>query len=228
MKLFTSLTACSVFAAVAGVTLPANAIDFFSDRTTFENSLGGATTFNEDFNSTPTQTFTAPFSQNLGDLTIGSTDPGGTTVGIFDDDYGQGGTPNIDGTNFFGLRGPNTTNSNFTLTFATPRTAVGFDFDDSDFTDAFEINLDGQTLSQSPFETFPQANTPVNGFFGVIADSPFTEVEITQVASGGFVAGVGVDNVVSAEPIPFEAEGTMGLVALGSYLYYRKKRSAKA
>mgnify|MGYP000069931999 CR=1 FL=1 len=41
----------------------------------------------------------------------------------------------------------------------------------------------------------------------------------------------GTNNIILTEqsqPIPFEAEGTMGLVALGSYLYYRKKRSAKA
>lgn len=46
----------------------------------------------------------------------------------------------------------------------------------------------------------------------------------------------GFDNLVinakaevnGAEPVPFEAEGTMGLVALGSYLFYRKKRQQKA
>jgi len=31
----------------------------------------------------------------------------------------------------------------------------------------------------------------------------------------------------SAEPIPFEAEGTMGLVALGGYLWYRNRKKRK-
>jgi len=37
--------------------------------------------------------------------------------------------------------------------------------------------------------------------------------------------------VLGAEPVPLEAEGTMGLVALGSYFsyrFYRKKPQQKA
>jgi len=32
---------------------------------------------------------------------------------------------------------------------------------------------------------------------------------------------------VSADPVPFEAEGTMGLVALGGYLWYRNRKKRK-
>ncbi|AFZ49711.1 hypothetical protein Dacsa_0988 [Dactylococcopsis salina PCC 8305] len=37
---------------------------------------------------------------------------------------------------------------------------------------------------------------------------------------------VPADNLV-AEPVPFEAEGTMGLAALGGFFWYRKRKQAK-
>ena len=57
---------------------------------------------------------------------------------------------------------------------------------------------------------------------------PVSTADINGVANQ---RATGFDNLVvnaSVEPIPFEAEGTMGLVALGSYLFYRKKRQQKA
>jgi len=222
MKLFKSLTACSVFAAIVSCAMPANAISLFS----------------QDFESgslTPSESITAA-SPGFG---VTNTSPlGNGTFGVGHESGYVNGGDNF--TDFYQLSLDLTGFFNTQLSF-------DFNIDTESCCDEFGVAVDGTAIIPS------SGYTPNNAFDGTFPNDPSTS-GISGTASGTAIfdlsafdgqtidvqiglapdpsvtePGFFIDNVnVSAEPVPFEAEGTMGLVALGSYLYYRKKRSAKA
>ncbi len=201
MKLFKSLTACSVFAAVVGFNLPASAI-------TFTETIEDIYTFDGE---TLTYNFTGLPASDGSDGTLRLfTGTGNSSFPGFDiDEAGEFFTFFIDGTNVgdFNSSGAGGVNT-------LPNVTQGGI--DSQFDSVFAVEGD---LGIASF-----ANLVADGellveldFTGAVDD--FNEddnllVELTYETA--------------SQPIPFEAEGTMGLVALGSYLYYRKKCSAKA
>ena len=238
MKLPKSLTACSVFAAVVGLAMPASAITFtntFTDRTTFQNSL---TSFSvEDFNDVTTSTDYSSTPFDAGDFTLstsGKTDSASfpdtnftqvtPSSGVPFNSFKVNGTPQAVG----GVDDPDGRNI---FTFDSPTTAFGADFAEVRDNGKITNLVSGDASVQFPI--IDGGPNPSNSFFGVTSDTPFTEIAI-EFGQGSVIEGYGVDDVTfetTSQPVPFEAEGTMGLVVLGGYFcyrFYRKKRSAKA
>lgn len=96
--------------------------------------------------------------------------------------------------------------------------------------DSFTIN-EGDGLQFMFSETLDPVLQSPNGNYTI-------RFELTNdiPSGGGSVQFDDLDNpnnqvtltAPSNQPIPFEAEGTMGLVVLGSYLFYRKKQQQNA
>ncbi len=230
MKLFKSLTACSVFAAVVGCAMPAQAITVIETISAW-NGSDVVSFFGETNTATYGQTFIAPSDNFIDSFTF-----------IID------GNDNPDVVEFAGYiaewDGSKATNLLFTSSPLSTTPNSGFEM--------FEVSTGGvELVAGSEYVAFFSAS---NFFDGQIGTSRWAQVETNAYPDGDFVFqnnGSNFNNLFTsnwdqgflgnddlafefqfsdsgAEPIPFEAEGTMGLVALGSYLYYRKKRSAKA
>ena len=100
-----------------------------------------------------------------------------------------------------------------------PILAGDIDFDTQGtpfFTDPDDLALSLSELQASSFNS-QSTNDARTEFF-----NPSTGTDETGMRFGPVPA----DNLVS-EPIPFEAEGTMGLAALGGFFWYRKRKQAK-
>ncbi|MAD77460.1 MAG: hypothetical protein CML20_22270 [Rheinheimera sp.] len=83
---------------------------------------------------------------------------------------------------------------NITFRFFAPITAFGFDFSDSDSTDSYSVQFD----SAAPFalDIASRATTFIS-FFGFISDTPFTTIQFSQTATGGFTETFSIDNITT-------------------------------
>lgn len=171
----------------------------YTNRATFEGFIASSGAIvREDFNSRPLETFTAAFSKDYGDFTIASSNVASDTIGVLNTRFEinggpTAGSPNIDGTPFFGLHGSDG-GPTFTISFDTPRFVFGFDYVDTDTTDSYAVTVLGTTFEGPPFGI----GYTGTDFFGIFSDTAFSQVSFGQTAAGGFIAGFGVDNLTTS------------------------------
>jgi len=255
MKFITSLTACSVFAAVVAFNLPASAIDLVAPNS-LENSEGnGENQFPfvttaapqryqqvydaSQFGTTPLSIegiafrlddeFGNSFSTTIPDIEISlstaSADPDALSS-AFADNIGA------DETVVF-TRGSLPLSSNSNTPSGTPEAFdIAVDFTDTFF---FDPNVGNLLLEVKNFSTSIPSSPIFFNAENTTGDSVSRLFNTNDAnATTGFTDSLGLVtqfNTASTQPVPFEAEGTMGLVALGgyfSYRFYRKKRQQKA
>jgi len=227
MKFVKYLTAFSVFSVVVGVTLPASAINpkfqTFTDRTTWKNQVNIQES--ENFDSIKSDTAIGGT-----DFSIPQTGPPKLTLSS---SVNSPQNVLIDAPNYRG----NPNNAQFSNTILNTQleqgetlkikdetsslTAIGFDYDViSGAVNRLEISSPaiGKTL------TAPATQ----GFFGLATNQPFGSLK-GEVTGSGKPVQLAIDNgsVGTSQPVPFEAEGTMGLVALSGYLFYRHRKKSK-
>ena len=131
--------------------------------------------------------------------------------------------PSTNPTNALGWYGNNTAvgssqGPTFSLEFTQPTTALGFDYFDSDNTDAFRIRVSN---NDQPFNDPPWGPGFVgDAFFGIVSDTPFDRVDISFFPpEGGFLGSFSMDNVyTSVVPVPAAAwlfgSGLLGLIGV--------------
>jgi len=132
------------------------------------------------------------------------------------------------GQQFFGWAsatgGPGTIGT-LTFTFVNPIKAFGFDWFNTDTNDRYKVTVLGVDYSDPPFSTIPAQGVAATGFFGIVSDTPFTTLTISNVIFSGNITDEGFDNVrTSAAPVPEPA--TLLLVATGSLMAIRRKRTS--
>ncbi len=173
-----------------------SAIITYTDRATFTTALAGLATIEEDFNNQSLNLFTAGFSLDLGDFTVSSSDVAGDNIGVVDGVPTQnlGSNESVDGTRFFGIEG-SSGGPSFNISFNTSRYVFGFDWLDGDSTDSYAMEVLGEVFEAPPFGR----NTVGRGFFGIISDTSFTDVDFYQTAAGGYIGGFGVDNLTTSQ-----------------------------
>ncbi|MEM9273902.1 MAG: hypothetical protein AAGA80_13180 [Cyanobacteria bacterium P01_F01_bin.143] len=179
-KIFTGL---AILVAVGGITTPTNAFTLtsFSDRESWESAVGGDVS-EEDFNSYESDTAFNRADLNVGDFIlngvghrqiIDSPNDGGFEVPSF----------SVDGTQM--ILGHTDSDSYFTITFNSPITAFGADFDDITSQGATELSAGSNPVGTIPLNT---------EFLGFIADESFTTLTFRS-ANDGF-DGFGIDNFI--------------------------------
>ena len=171
-------------------------ITTYTDRATFTSALGGLATIEEDFDSKSLNLFTSAFSLDLGDFVISSSDVASDNIGVVDGVPTQnlGSNQSVDGTRFFGIEG-NSGGPSFNISFDTNRFVFGFDWLDGDSSDSYAMSVLGQTFENPPFGR----STVGRGFFGIISDTSFLDVDFFQTAAGGYIGGFGVDNLTTSQ-----------------------------
>lgn len=216
-------------AALLASLLPATSradLVYFTDLAGFDAQTNTALV--EDFEARgafPRDTYVASFSHN------GITFTGHAGVPI----------PNVfvssPGYNNYGLPGPTTTsiltangNESFTLAFAAPAAAVGFDT----YLNAFGPATLGIYGASGLLGTYVHAQNPaLPGFFGVVSDQDLiTSIRWTTVHGG--LINTGIDNIrlgaPDLAPPPVPEPGTWALFGLGALLAaarcLRKSRKA--
>ena len=227
------LTAFALSAGVLSAAEPAEAIiTTFTDRATFENTVGNFQI--EDFNDVTSAVsyFSTPFDAGEFELSF-SGNPGPFPS----DEAAIEVTPqpvnesawNVNGTHQASASvGPEITlpfigtiasAGTVTFTFDTPIFAFGADF--ANISNA--IRTTNLVLGNA---TFPiRDGISSSGFFGITSHTPFTEISIQN--DSFFADGFGFDNVTS-QPIPFEAETSVALALLGGYMGVKKFRQRQA
>jgi len=86
----------------------------------------------------------------------------------------------------------------------------------------------GQSTSVSlTFDTDLDPSEVESKFSNVFNDSSKPLARFQAVGSDGKLSDKVKGNITQQKSIPFEAEGTMGLVALGGYLWYRNRKKRK-
>jgi hypothetical protein len=225
-------------AAAIAAALPADAaFTTFTNAASFQGAAGSLTL--EDFNSTAPSTLANPaapsFSTPFGGFAL-SGNANGDFVAV-----AAGSNPgNTNGTNFLywsqlapgsgTLSGDGNVGPQFTFTFSSARTAFGFDWTDTDSTDAYQIAINGVTFSNPPFAVGGTGS----GFFGVLATGgeTFTTVTFTQNAAGGIVEPFGLDNLrfTAAATGTVPEPGSISLVAAallaGAGAWKRRRKKA--
>lgn len=171
-------------------------ITTFTDRASFLSNIGGLSTIEENFDAQSLNLYTSSFSLDLGDFIVLYQDVAADNIGVVDGVPTQnlGSNQSVDGSRFFGIDGSNSGPS-FKIAFDTQRFIIGFDWLDGDSTDSCALTVQGQTFESPPFGT----STVGRGFFGIISDTAFTEVDFHQTAAGGYIGGFGIDNLTTSQ-----------------------------
>lgn len=121
---------------------------------------------------------------------------------------------------------PGESQTALTLVFSSPISALGFTFTDA--TDwlgtanvpHLEVRIGDAAVGEaliSGISTSQIRNASV-GFFGIVADTPFTSVTIVRLAGGGSTDTVGFDGFIVPTP------GAAALVGLAGLVVVRRKR----
>lgn len=206
-------------------TTPAfGAIIVYTDQAAWQAAVGGGTIV-ENFNSQTVRNFPGPINESgfNGFNLSGST--GGDIVGI--QPGGAGG--NINGSPFLGWRhGDGNYGPTITFNFLNPTHAFAFNWVDTDFSDEYELFVDGQSFFNPPFSS----NTGA-GFFGIIkTDGAFTSATIRNAVGqtpGGVIDPFGIDNVQMAATVTPEPASLAiwGLASLGLAYGARRARQPR-
>ena len=229
MNFVKHLTVVSVFGLIASAVLPANAVtlaeyDFQGDVVTPSATVGNVTATNFVFNNSA----------------------GGGTTNFFNGPNGSGDDAfaadgwdvNGNDVNAAILSDPN--QSDFFAFTITPDDGFFLDLDSLTFDlrasgtgpdnavvrsnlDGFSTNLSNFDVSSTSFET-DLTTTFDSSFDFLTSTTVFWVTGVGATASGGTLR---IDNVVldgTVAPVPFETEGTVGLVILGSYFWYRNRK----
>ena len=183
-------------AALMPVISNAAIITQYTDRAAFIAALGGLGTIEEDFNSKPLNLFTSAFLLDLGDFKVSSTDVMSDNIGVVNSvpTQNMSGNQSVNGSRFFGVEGYYGGPS-FNISFNTQRFIFGFDWLDGDDTDSYAMSVLGTTFENPPFGR----STVGRGFFGIISDTAFTDVNFFQTAAGGYIGGFGIDNLLTSQ-----------------------------
>lgn len=190
-----------------GVSTASNAavINTFTNITDFTNAAGALIL--EDFNSSTQQRFTLNTAYQFNGFTVtalphqgGGTGPG---AGISDTTRSD-----IDGTArlVWGREtfGPNNGGwgPQIVFTFDAPTYAFGFDWRNTDPTDSYKLVVLGEDLGAGNTEvpwprprSLPGSPSQASGFFGLVSDTAFTTITLQQVARGGVLNDMSMDNV---------------------------------
>lgn len=187
--------ACLLTLAMLPAVSNSAVITQYTDRTAFTAALGGLATIEESFDAQSLNLFTSAFSLDLGDFIVSSNDVAGDDIGVVDGVPTQNLSQNesVNGSRFFGIEG-SAGGPSFNIAFDNQRFVFGFDWLDGDSTDSYAMSVLGQTFENPPFGR----NTVGRGFFGIISDTAFTEVDFFQTAAGGYIGGFGVDNLTTS------------------------------
>ncbi|MDB2330499.1 hypothetical protein N9V74_02190 [Alteromonas sp.] len=171
-------------------------ITSYTDRAAFIAALNGLGTIEETFDSQATNLFTSGFTLDLGDFIVSSTDVKSDNIGVVDSVPTQnlGSNQSVNGSRFFGIEGSDGGPS-FNIEFDSQRFIFGFDWLDGDSTDSYAMSVLGTTFENPPFGT----STVGRGFFGIISDTAFTDVDFFQTAAGGYIGGFGIDNLLTSQ-----------------------------
>lgn len=229
------------FAVFALATICGNATTSHAAFTTYLSqpsfSTAAGATVVEDFNSYSQQVISAPgnasYSKAFSAFTV-SGNGNGDWVGI-----ATGSQPAaINATNYLqisqssilpgGSNGNGNEGPTMVFSFATPITAFGFDWRDTDPTDSYKLVVNGVEFANPPFSS---SGTGLgSGFFGLVATGgeTFTSISLIQNTSGGIVDPFGIDNVrtsVNAVPEPSSVALALSAAPLGLVLARRRWRS---
>lgn len=234
----------SIFAAVlagAFVSAPANAFyTVYTDLAAWQLAAGATSL--EDFSGATVGVSTSGFGPTaFNGFSLSAVSNGdrvgiatGTIAGNLGDD-----TPipaAFVGQNFFGwgnaqgfLNGAGNVGPTTTLTFAAATPAFGFDWFNTDKTDAYSVSLDNGFPRVGPPFSGAGSTSASSGFWGVVASAgevPISTITIKTYAYGGQISTIGFDNVrVSAVPEPDAVVLMLGGFALVSVCALRKRRT---
>jgi hypothetical protein len=253
MNLARYITAFSVFSVVAGVALPADAITLGdgSNDSGFTDISGSVSDISEGSNENDTQIFFFEEQTNFelnNDLTVdaSSADIGTTGLNAGNGTQSTISSGEIVNSYYFQFdpvdepdvtsTGSNTSNgesSDFTVTFDNEQ-IVGLIYEGNDSGESNALGESNDTVGLgSSGVTYPD-DDPNNNLYGLedfndeINFVDENTVEFQELAA----ANNNTDDVrivTQSQPVPSEAEGTMGLVALGGffgYRYYKKRKQA--
>lgn len=197
---------------LAGTALPALAASFtpYTDRNDF-NAAANPNLF-ENFNSFQAQTLAFDTAHAFNGFTVTGERQGASPYigfGLTDITWAD-----IDGTmrlqwgqdSFGGSRdGPL-----LTFLFDNPLLAIGFDWRNEDTTDAYQMTIGDTNFGAGTTAPWPRSRS--TGFFGVVSDTPFTSMTLSQTVFGG------VQNDMSMDNIAMNTTGETGVIPLPATL----------
>lgn len=226
MKNFALAAACATcaFGAIAGNA----AVTVYTDRAAFLAAAG--TTQTETFESSAVGAFSSSggvFNQAFDGFSY-SGQNNGNYVGIANGAVSDSG-PNypvpaeFDGQNYLAWANTNTGGAvSMTLTLNAATTAFGFDWFNTDFSDQYTFSVTGGPSFTGPPFTVVSGGSANSGFFGLISDSAFSDVTITNTFNGGYISDEGFDNLTTngvgssnPSPAPEPASWAMMLGGFG-------------
>ena len=193
-----NVLAASVLTLAASASAHAT-VTSYTDKSSFAAAAGSTAT--ETFGTATPGLFSSTYSVGFAGFTL-SGNTGNNNVGIGTGSFANSGDNDsipgsFAGQNFLGWGNGNAGNAigNITITFASPVTAFGFDWFNTDYSDQYGVTLStGDSFSAPPFTVGSSGTT--SGFFGVVSNTALTTATIFNQFGGGYISTEGLDNVV--------------------------------